>query len=1101
MKYRQLIAFLFCVLLILSKPVSSQIKEFFITCEPDDFAHIYENYLEDIYIPISLSYNGIEWDDTFLRIRGDGSRQFPKKSLKLKFDGIPFVNGSSTLNFNAEYEDKSYLRSFLSSLVYKMTGQTCFSTEHIRVYLNGDYLGLYLMVENMDGDFLDANNYDPQGALYKATAEGACMSIYDDIANDWEQKTGPENKEELAHFIDQINQVSIDDYPGFCDINMNYNQVVNLIACNMVLSNTSTYYHNYYMYHDVHGSGRWEMMPWDLDKTFSINAWRNHTYSSPPWTPDNPFLEKAILHPGMMADINDRANHIFQEIFKADILHPIIDSLLAVIESSVIEDTTDNIENLDDWMFFVQKEKDYIDYYPGLLNWYFNHVQSSFTCEATPGVYPPTVTFNWTASVDPDGYPVDYRLLLTSGNRFQPELTQVFDGIQDTFLTIENIPEGNYFWKVISTDASGQEVDAFDSKNPLSVQIMEELPCHITEDIVLSAEHSPYLINCQIVVEPQAKLTIQEGVTIYIEQGNSLTIKGGLQVNGTEQHPVSLLPAYNGKQFDSLVFMEPQQTIEMNYVNFTNRLIYAYDANVMLNKCNFLLNTSIPTDSVHIFQQQLGNISIENSNFYGNGTCQGLVFSNIQLVNITNNHFENIDMSLNLHSIESGEIRNNSIKNSAAAGIMLSDCNNIYLEGNSIFNCPIGIALGGEINQNSDNNIISKNLLVNCATGLEVSNSFTALCDGNTFFQNETAVNLVEKTAGSGGGQLAIVNTIISSSLGSNITADSLSGFTIRYSICDIEIFEGTGNLYGDPKFVSPAHGNFQLQASSPCIDAGDPASTADPDGTIRDMGAFFVNQINYNIVFNEINYKSASHFDTGDWVELYNADSLTADISGWQFKDENDDHLYAIPYGTKIPAGEYLVLCNNSSKFSEKHPGVENHLGDFDFGLSSNGELIRLFSNTGQLINYVSYGVSNPWPTQPNGMGSTLELKNPFLANSMAENWCASAPYGTPGAANSCYVNSLESSNTKGFQARLYPNPASDRAFVNIQHNNGGQLYLQLFTSTGSQVFSMKKVLQGSGETPIEILTAPNKGVYLLLISFSQNSIITTSSIKLIVH
>jgi hypothetical protein len=38
-------------------------------------------------------------------------------------------------------------------------------------------------------------------------------------------------------------------------------------------------------------------------------------------------------------------------------------------------------------------------------------------------------------------------------------------------------------------------------------------------------------------------------------------------------------------------------------------------------------------------------------------------------------------------------------------------------------------------------------------------------------------------------------------------------------------------------------NGDFTLQLNSPCIDAGDPNSPLDPDGTIADMGAFYFDQ------------------------------------------------------------------------------------------------------------------------------------------------------------------------------------------------------------------------------------------------------------------
>lgn len=53
----------------------------------------------------------------------------------------------------------------------------------------------------------------------------------------------------------------------------------------------------------------------------------------------------------------------------------------------------------------------------------------------------------------------------------------------------------------------------------------------------------------------------------------------------------------------------------------------------------------------------------------------------------------------------------------------------------------------------------------------------------------------------------------------------------------------GVGNINADPMFVDPGGDDFHLQAGSPCIDAGDPASPPDPDGTRADMGAYYFDQ------------------------------------------------------------------------------------------------------------------------------------------------------------------------------------------------------------------------------------------------------------------
>jgi len=75
------------------------------------------------------------------------------------------------------------------------------------------------------------------------------------------------------------------------------------------------------------------------------------------------------------------------------------------------------------------------------------------------------------------------------------------------------------------------------------------------------------------------------------------------------------------------------------------------------------------------------------------------------------------------------------------------------------------------------------------------------------------------------------------------IFIDSTSSVTISY--CDIKNgFSGIGNIDAYPMFVDTATGDFNLLTGSPCIDAGDPGSPLDPDGTIADIGAFYYHQM-----------------------------------------------------------------------------------------------------------------------------------------------------------------------------------------------------------------------------------------------------------------
>jgi len=62
---------------------------------------------------------------------------------------------------------------------------------------------------------------------------------------------------------------------------------------------------------------------------------------------------------------------------------------------------------------------------------------------------------------------------------------------------------------------------------------------------------------------------------------------------------------------------------------------------------------------------------------------------------------------------------------------------------------------------------------------------------------------------------------------------------------CEPEGVSIGDNLYCNPLFINPSSGNYHLQSTSPCIDAGKSSGTAyydqyDPDNTIKDIGAYY---------------------------------------------------------------------------------------------------------------------------------------------------------------------------------------------------------------------------------------------------------------------
>ncbi|MEZ5198187.1 MAG: CotH kinase family protein [Bacteroidales bacterium] len=188
------------------------------------------------------------------------------------------------------------------------------------------------------------------------------------------------------------------------------------------------------------------------------------------------------------------------------------------------------------------------------------------------------------------------------------------------------------------------------------------------------------------------------------------------------------------------------------------------------------------------------------------------------------------------------------------------------------------------------------------------------------------------------------------------------------------------------------------------------------------------------SLVINEINYNSSVDVDPGDWVEFYNPHNYYLDISDWKFSDSDDQHEFVFPEGTLIEPFGFLVLCRDSVDFAAVFPDVENFIGEMDFGLSSTGELVRIFNDEGALIDTVHYEVNWPWPIEPNGNGPTLELKFWEYDNALPESWIGSVENGTPGEMNGYMVGEPElKAQIEELSFVVYPNPVKSKAIVKV--------------------------------------------------------------------
>ncbi len=236
-------------------------------------------------------------------------------------------------------------------------------------------------------------------------------------------------------------------------------------------------------------------------------------------------------------------------------------------------------------------------------------------------------------------------------------------------------------------------------------------------------------------------------------------------------------------------------------------------------------------------------------------------------------------------------------------------------------------------------------------------------------------------------------------------------------------------------------------------------------------LNAFFTedtNQIKNPVVISEINYNSSADHDSEDWVEIYNNSGKAFDMTGWKFQD-GTDQTFHFPNDYLFLQDEYLVICKNAKKFKENYPDIHNVIGDFDFGLNQNGELISLLNQEGKIVEQVHYKNTNPWPTGATGTGMTIELENITTDNNDGGNWVATNLYGTPGRAYEI-VTDIEKFDMPVEYAleQNYPNPFSSATTIPFVLSDNNLVTLSVYDIAGRKIAGLVNEYREAGKYEI---------------------------------
>jgi len=343
---------------------SSVVARVDVTINPDTLQWIYENVESDIEFHAGFNFNNGTIDETVddigFRLRGNTSRYSQKKSFKISFNtfqsGRKFY-GMEKLNLNGEHNDPSIIRSRICWDWLRAFGVAAPRSTHAEVYINGNYYGLYTMVEHVDEEFVESRFDNKEGNLYMCLWPadlnylGSDPDLYK-LTNgsrkvyELKTNTGPDDYSDLAQFINVLNNTPLENLE--CELYkiFNLNNYLKIMAIDVITGNWDGYIYNknnFYLYHNTE-TDKFEYIPYDLDNTLGID-WLDRDWGTRDiydWEQHSPEVRPLYTRLLEVPEIRDRYSFYMKQLLDMladeDSLFANIDQIRNLISPSVVND-------------------------------------------------------------------------------------------------------------------------------------------------------------------------------------------------------------------------------------------------------------------------------------------------------------------------------------------------------------------------------------------------------------------------------------------------------------------------------------------------------------------------------------------------------------------------------------------------------------------------------------------------------------------------------------------------------------------------------------------------------------------------------------------
>lgn len=248
----------------------------------------FEGQDDPIYLPAEFDWADVHYDSIGVRFKGNSSYfAYPgvKKSFKLDIDEYvegQEIHGLDKVNLNNAFMDPSFVREPCCYELCEATGLATVRTNYAALYINGTYWGLYVLVEQVDQEFL-ASRFGPteDGNLWKGDPKGTLeyLGPQEELYYDFYELENHEEENDwsaLVRLADGLNNTPTYQLIDSLHAQMDVNSALAMLAVDLLTVNLDSYLGrccNYYVYQRTL-DGRMTFINWDVNEAWGVfNQW------------------------------------------------------------------------------------------------------------------------------------------------------------------------------------------------------------------------------------------------------------------------------------------------------------------------------------------------------------------------------------------------------------------------------------------------------------------------------------------------------------------------------------------------------------------------------------------------------------------------------------------------------------------------------------------------------------------------------------------------------------------------------------------------------------------------------------------------------------